>query len=95
MPGTGKSGHLIFRNRADAKKWAEKNVGGKEKRPRAGGETKGSYRIKPSGSHGKQTLYTVYYDTRKKSSGGGGAMGAPLGKWVKDPKTGRRIFKVF
>jgi hypothetical protein len=29
-----------------------------------------------------------------KNSRSGGSMGAPLGKWEKDPKTGRRIFKV-
>ena len=35
------------------------------------------------------------YKFKRKSSGGGGAMGAPLGKWEIDPKTRRRIFKVF
>ena len=32
--------------------------------------------------------------SQKRRYGGGGSMGAPLGKWEKDPKTGRRIFKV-
>lgn len=65
-----------FNKRSDAKKWAEKNVGGTERKPRAGGrETGGSYRIKPSGSHGKFTSYTVYYDKpKKKSKVGGTAM---------------------
>ena len=53
-----------FKSRKEAREWASRNIRGEESHSRAGGETKGAYRILRSGGEGKYASFYVSYDRK-------------------------------
>ena len=53
-----------FKSRKEAREWASRNIKGEESHSRAGGETKGAYRILRSGGEGKYASFYVSYDRK-------------------------------